>query len=366
VGEGKNPGLQAARAVAALAVAYFHSYIALRIYPETAQHQIPFLKEWGFLGVNFFFAISGYVVCLVASKPSFTARGFIIKRAFRLYPLYWTALAAVAFMILIGRYPAQSVGHFLYSMTLLPQPSASVYDVSWTLEREIVFYALATITIPIVGIAGLALVLATLAFSGYLYGNPWSFHLVSTIQADFLGGVLIFLIGKHIRPNFTASISLIVAGSFALWYTRTHDFAFAPTLSLALVLCGMIHLKLSWGHWSLHWLVRLGDASYSLYLWHLLGFMISFILSFKIGFHPDWMCEPWRYGAIACCALFSVLTWERIERPMIDLGNRLARLLDNPNDVVTDDRGLHGLMRNATRVVRNDVDRVTSGSGGSE
>ncbi len=182
---------------------------------------MPFLKEWGFLGVHFFFAISGYVVCLVASKPSFTVSGFIIKRAFRLYPLYWTALAAVAFMILIGRYPTQLPGHFLWSMTLLPQPSASVYDVSWTLEREIVFYALAAVTIPIVGIAGPALVLAALAFAGCLYGNPWSFHLVSTIQADFLGGVLIFLIGRHVRPNFTASISVIVAGSFALWYTRT-------------------------------------------------------------------------------------------------------------------------------------------------
>lgn len=366
MGEDKNSGLQAARAVAALAVAYFHSYIALRIFPETAQYQIPFLKEWGFLGVNFFFAISGYVICLVASKPSFTVRGFIIKRTFRLYPLYWTALAAVAFMILIGRYPAQSPGHFLYSMTLLPQPSASVYDVSWTLEREIVFYALAVVTIPIVGIAGLAVVLAALAFSGYLYGNPWSLHLVSTTQADFLSGVLIFLIGRHIRLSFAASVSVFVVGLFALWWTRIHDFAFATTLSLAFILLGMIHLKLPWGHWSLRWLVRLGDASYSLYLWHLIGFMISFILSFKIGFHPDWLCEPWRYGAITCCALFSIFTWEKIERPMIDLGNRLARLLDNPNNVVTDDRGLHGFMRSATRVVRDDVDSVTSGGGGSE
>jgi peptidoglycan/LPS O-acetylase OafA/YrhL len=85
----------------------------------------------------------------------------------------------------------------------------------------------------------------------------------------------------------------------------------------------MVHLQLPWEHWSLRWLVQLGDASYSIYLWHLLGFMISFILSFKFGFHPDWLVEPWRFGAILCISLFSLMTWKRIEQPMIDLGNRM-------------------------------------------
>ena len=67
----KLPGLQAGRAIAALTVAYFHSYIALRAFPELAQMPIGPLKDWGFLGVNFFFAISGYVICLIASKPTF-------------------------------------------------------------------------------------------------------------------------------------------------------------------------------------------------------------------------------------------------------------------------------------------------------
>jgi peptidoglycan/LPS O-acetylase OafA/YrhL len=55
--------LQAARAIAALSVAYFHSYIALRAFPESAQIPIGPLKEWGYFGVNFFFSISGYVIC---------------------------------------------------------------------------------------------------------------------------------------------------------------------------------------------------------------------------------------------------------------------------------------------------------------
>jgi exopolysaccharide production protein ExoZ len=64
--EKKLEGIQVARAIAALSVAYFHSYIALRAFPESAQMPIPPLKQWGYLGVNFFFAISGYVICLIA------------------------------------------------------------------------------------------------------------------------------------------------------------------------------------------------------------------------------------------------------------------------------------------------------------
>ena len=75
----KLEGLQAARAIAALSVAYFHSYIAVRAFPESAQIPIGPLKNQGFLGVNFFFAISGYVICLIASKPTFSAVPFAIN-----------------------------------------------------------------------------------------------------------------------------------------------------------------------------------------------------------------------------------------------------------------------------------------------
>jgi exopolysaccharide production protein ExoZ len=337
-GQDKLAGVQVARALAALSVAYFHSYIALRIYPESAQYPIAILKDWGYLGVNFFFAISGYVICLVAEKKNFTVRSFVVKRLFRLYPMYWTAMAAIAFMILIGRYPAQSVGHFLYSMTLLPQQGAPAYDVSWTLERELVFYAIAVVTVPLTGIHGLAAVLGGLAFSGWYFGNPWSFHLVSTHQGDFLGGVLVFLIHRKFKLDLALSVAAILSGSFLLWFTRSHDFAFAAPLSLAIVLLGMVNLKLPWEHWSLRWLVGLGDASYSLYLWHYIAFAISFIMSFKITTHPDWMCEPWRFSAIALCCWFSCLTWRKIEKPFIALADRISRVRsNNPDDAIADD-----------------------------
>jgi exopolysaccharide production protein ExoZ len=47
--EHRLEGLQAARAIAALSVAYCHSYVSIRLFPEAVHHQIPFLTEWGHL-----------------------------------------------------------------------------------------------------------------------------------------------------------------------------------------------------------------------------------------------------------------------------------------------------------------------------
>ncbi len=321
----RNEGLQAARALAALSVAYFHSYAAVRgIFPETAWVPIPSLRDWGFLGVNFFFAISGYVICLVVSKPSFTVRSFVIKRVFRLYPMYWVTMAMVVVLIAYGKYRPEPVGHFLYSMTLLPQEGSPAYDLSWTLEREIVFYALAALVVPFLGIPGLAFTLAVLALAGWWFGSPWSFHLISTTQADFLGGVFVFLARPLLR-NVNSPL-LIAIGSALLWFTRAHDFQFSATVSMALILAGMVGVRLPWSRAPLRWLVNVGNASYSIYLLHYIVFLLVPVLAVRMHLSPPaWVCEPWRYATLLLCCLLSGLTWRWIETPMINVGNHVAR-----------------------------------------
>jgi exopolysaccharide production protein ExoZ len=321
----KNEGLQAARAIAALCVAYFHSYVAVRsLFPEQAWAPIPWLKEWGFLGVNFFFAISGYVICMVVSKPGFTVRSFAIKRVFRLYPMYWVTMAMVIVLIAWGKYRIEPVDHFLYSMTLLPQPQPPAYDMSWTLEREMVFYALAAIVVPILGITGLAATLAALALTGWYLGNPWSFHLLSTVQADFLAGVLAFQAQPVLR-RLGAALP-ICAGGVLLWYTRAHDFPFAIAISMGMIVSGFVNLSMPASRIPFRWLVAVGNASYSVYLLHYIVFLVSQVIAIQwIGLKlPDWACEPYRLAIIVICCLISYVTWQLIERPMIARGNQIA------------------------------------------
>lgn len=322
--DGKLESLQAARAVAALSVAYYHSYVALRGFPDAAQLSIPPLKAYGYLGVNFFFAISGYVICLVVSRPSFTPATFAIKRLFRLYPMYWVAMLVIAAMIMSGYYRVETLGHFLYSMTLLPQQGNAAYDVSWTLEREVVFYVLAMIVVPSAGTRGLAAVLAMLAAAGWYFGNPWTFHLVSTMQADFLAGVLVFLLGDRAR-KIGPTIPLAI-GCALLWISQTSPFAFSIPLAMASALLGMLNLRLPWRRWPFRIIVATGDASYSIYLLHYILFYWAASTSARLPWKlNDWLCEPWRFAAILVCCAVSYLTWRVIEVPAIKLGNALSR-----------------------------------------
>jgi hypothetical protein len=119
---------------------------------------------------------------------------------------------------------------------LLPQNGAPPYDVSWTLECELVFYALAAIIIPIAGIPGLAVVLAGLAMAGLYYGNPWSYRLISTHQADFLGGVLVFM-GATPPAGVVVYCGRLCRSVSAL-RTRRLNFAFSGTVPLGLILPG--------------------------------------------------------------------------------------------------------------------------------
>ena len=162
------PGLQVARAVAALSIAYFHSWVALVRFPKDTAFPLPILTGHGWLAVDLFFAISGFVICLVVSRPGFSVGSFLIKRVFRLYPLWLATLTIFAVLALLWRGPTETetLGYFLYSATLLPTEQFPFYNIGWSLQHEMIFYLIAAVIAPIFGLYGIAAFLAasTIAF----------------------------------------------------------------------------------------------------------------------------------------------------------------------------------------------------------
>ena len=90
----KNDWLQALRALAALAVLFFHMAPHWALSPHLAPAQA--WMHWGFSGVDVFFVLSGFVVYQTADKPSYSARRFLLRRGLRIYLGYWPVLLLTA------------------------------------------------------------------------------------------------------------------------------------------------------------------------------------------------------------------------------------------------------------------------------
>lgn len=316
----KQEGIQLARALAALCIVYFHSWIAIGHYQDGAQ-PIWILSKYGGLSVNLFFAVSGYVIAIVVTRPNFEVSGFFIKRFFRLYPLYWVCLAVFAHTVYFrGPSPRESLEFILYSATFLPTLEMPYYDVAWSLQHEIFFYLVAAILVPLFGLKGLIAFLGTSATLAYFLNVPHYNVPISRFHADFLAGVLAFLTRQSFpkidfRLSFFVCLVVLCIGATA----RVGDFAYSLAWYFALV--GFSGIDAG-RYVALRPFIKLGDASYSIYMIHPIIFLYGY--AYLTGF-PTWAAEPIRYTLIITCCLVSLVSLKFVEGPCIDLGNRLAR-----------------------------------------
>ncbi|KJC49601.1 acyltransferase [Bradyrhizobium sp. LTSP857] len=109
------------------------------LYPSAA----PF-TWFGWVGVEIFFVISGFVIANSASKSSPTE--FLLGRALRLYPAVWVcATATLLVLVLFGSGSvSQFIVPYIHAMTLVPKGVIGDWldGVYWTLAAEAAFYGL--------------------------------------------------------------------------------------------------------------------------------------------------------------------------------------------------------------------------------
>lgn len=154
-GGGKRPRLyviDGLRLFAAMFVA-IHHYVGTNradqphnsIWDRPASHVMPSvwrLATYGYLGVEIFFVISGFVICMSCwgRRP----RDFFVSRVIRLYPAYWfgvlfTTAVLTAYPVVWGKPTGREV---LFNLSMLQGGShvANVDGVYWTLWSELRFY----------------------------------------------------------------------------------------------------------------------------------------------------------------------------------------------------------------------------------
>jgi hypothetical protein len=144
--------LDGLRLVAALAVAGFHYTTAWRLDGHNLpQYFLPHAVHffvYGFLGVELFFLISGFVICM--SSWGRTLGDFFTSRVSRLYPAYWVAVLISSAVAICWPVKGAALGdrpggvQILVNLTMLQQPLgvSGVDGVYWTLFTELRFYLL--------------------------------------------------------------------------------------------------------------------------------------------------------------------------------------------------------------------------------
>jgi exopolysaccharide production protein ExoZ len=324
MGRNRFAGIQIARGLAALSVCYFHSWTVLDRFPQATSFPIPFLSKHGGLGVDVFFAISGFVICLVVSRAYFRSSEFFVRRIFRLYPLWLLTLTlfAAGAWLWRGATANETVGFFLYSATLLPTEGFPFYNIGWSLQHEMLFYLLAALVAPFLRVTGLVLVLGASTVINHLVNLPSPLPVFLSYHAEFLAGVLAFVALPYLKRIGGLFLTLLGTGLFGVFIGSSETPALLP-IALFFLMVGFAAIELP-DNFIFRSLVSLGDASYSIYLLHPLVFLVA--KSGTVAFHgATWAEEPLRYLAIATTICLSLLSWNFFERPFISIGEVAVR-----------------------------------------
>jgi len=137
--------LDALRGIAAVLVMLFHYTTR---YDQLYGHESPLslALPWGHYGVNLFFMISGFVIFMTLHRIR-RPLDFIVSRFSRLFPVFWVAVAITFVLTRTLELPDKTVSAGTAGMNLFMIHGLAriphVDSVYWTLEIELIFYALA-------------------------------------------------------------------------------------------------------------------------------------------------------------------------------------------------------------------------------
>lgn len=273
-------GIQYLRAVAALGVVVFHAA------ERNGGHFVI-----GAAGVDVFFVVSGFIMWVLAETRQPSPAAFLRERAERIVPLYWMATAVMVAGGLAGLFPNMklTVFHVFGSFAFIPHVSPSdggtwpVLVQGWTLNYEMFFYLLfaATLFLPTAKrFLALAAVFGALVCIGLALQPEGAVArtYTSPLMAEFLIGAAIGKLWLAKRmPAATLGIPLIAASvaGFALvgaGYLPFEPVTLGPFSGLLLV--GVLALEKAGRVRHMRAPAYLGDASYSIYLWHTIAISV--------------------------------------------------------------------------------------------
>ena len=311
--DGARPGrdrlyeIDLLRITAALSVVIYHYTFSgyARHLTSIAYPALSVVTRYGYLGVDMFFTISGFVVLLSAwgRRP----HEFVISRIVRLYPAYWVAVTLttiVAITLSRGLFRVTPI-QYVANMTMLNAVAhiANIDVVYWTLYAEIRFYFLIFV-LAWVGITRsrvVALLWIWLAATAIIEAHVLPGGLATTldilVQSQwshyFIGGMALCLIYRT-RFSWQLGAILVLAYANAIYqainfghlvagrYHQTlHSPVIAGVISVIFIVMTLIAFRVT-RRFARPWFAVAGTLTYPLYLVHAYN---GFVIINLIGGH---------------------------------------------------------------------------------
>lgn len=278
--------IQVLRFIAAAAVVLYHTQVTTGTY-FGGTDPYPVL-EYASHGVDLFFVISGFIIVFIGSTRETTARLFVTRRVERIVPLYWAmtlAMFALTHIPGIARQEASGPLHLLQSVLFFSWTNGPatypVLNVGWTLEFEMLFYAVAAIAMALSRRvwATTALIMLALVVSG----RGTSFFLQNPIMIEFVFGMTIgtFLYDRRFFPWMLAG-SVLVLVTLPMTAATRQVWIFGLPSALIVAVAVYADVRKSYRGTLLP---ELGNASYSIYLAHVIA--ISFACKILVKVVPS-------------------------------------------------------------------------------
>lgn len=336
--------IQYLRAIAAILVVIYHYTNTFRelFVPDVFYFQV------GAFGVDVFFVISGYIMYTISIVRPRPPVAFLKDRIVRIVPLYWLLTLVAAFVstengLSIGL--DVSLNDLVKSLLFIPEWNAKyphliapVILVGWTLNLEMLFYAIFAVALFFARPVGLVFVLLALAVMGTsrvwldMGGSPLLSLYSRTIVLEFGFGILIGIIFRHARVVRWCSAhraqARILAGfllslSVALLFVPL-DY-FAPRglhwgAAGMMMVAGGLLLEADLARKKVGVFTLLGDASYSVYLVHLMAMPVVYRL---FGAGVAQASPALALGLqVVCAVVIGVIVYFLLERPLADMFKR--------------------------------------------